>query len=50
MRILNRVIEKLSRSNPNYSCDDIMIEFRRISKENGLFAFMERVIGRLYQL
>ncbi len=50
MRILNRVIEKLSRSNPNYSCDDIMIEFRRISKENGLFAFMERVIERLYQL
>ena len=50
MRILNRVIEKLSRSNPNYSCDDIMIEFRRISKENGLFTFMERVIERLYQL
>lgn len=47
---LNRIIEYFSRSRPNYSCDDIILEFRRIGKENSLFKFMERVISRLRQL
>lgn len=47
---LNRIIENFSHSRPNYSCDDIILEFRRIGKENSLFKFMERVISRLCQL
>lgn len=34
---LNRIIEKFSRSNYGYSCDDIIIEFRRIGNGNSLF-------------
>ncbi len=50
IRCLNRIIDKISRTKPDYSCDDIISEFRRIRRGNSLFIFMEDVIKRLYQL
>lgn len=44
---LDRIIADLNRQHREYSSDDVVAEFRRVTKENTLFRFMGRVISRL---
>lgn len=50
MERLNEIIENFDRLRHSYSSEDIITEFRHISKENTFFIFMENVIERLQQL
>lgn len=47
---LHRIIKKFNNRQQDYSADDIISEFQRISKEKAFFNFMENVITRLKQL
>ena len=47
---LHGIIERLDRRQRGYSTDDVVSEFKRASKENTFFIFMENVIVRLRQL
>lgn len=47
---LNRIIAGLNGQNREYSSDDVVAEFRRVTKGNTLHLFMERVITRLQTL
>lgn len=47
---LDRIIAGLNGQHREYSSDDVVAEFRRVTKENTLFQFMGHVISRLQTL
>lgn len=47
IKYLGRIITNLEGLHREYSSDDVVAEFKRVTKENTLFWFMERLITRL---
>ncbi len=50
IRRLERIIRTLDRGKQNYTAEDVVTEYRRISENKSLFRFMENVILRQGQL
>ncbi len=44
---LNRIVRMLERERAEFTSDDVLEEYERISKENSLFRFMNTLIARL---